>query len=99
METVRPSGSPSRPVFSGLCFQLQARLALMVTVGTSEVDLGEQRGPRGAVLVPAMQVPAGWSLPAAGGLWGCASLGQPRPRTAEAEIWGLNPALKSVGAL
>lgn len=38
-----------------LCFQSQARLALMVTVGTSEVDLGEQGGPRGTVLVPALQ--------------------------------------------
>lgn len=40
---------------AGLCFQLQARLALMVTVGMSEVDLGEQGGPRGTVLVPALQ--------------------------------------------
>lgn len=62
----------------------------MVTVGTSEVDLGEQGGPRGTVLVPALQ---------AGGLWGCMSPARPRPRTAEAEIRGLNPALKSVSAL
>lgn len=57
---------------AGLCFQSQARLALMVTVGMSEVDLGEQgvtqrhcAGPR----------------PAAGSLWGCTSPAWPRLRT------------------
>lgn len=60
----------------------------MVTVGMSEVDLGRGRtqrhcaGPR----------------PAAGSLLGLHAPARPRLRMAEAEIWGLNPALKSVSA-
>lgn len=51
---------------AGLCFQSQARLALMVTVGTSEVDLGEQGGPRGTVLVPALGTWSGAARPRLG---------------------------------